>query len=48
MVGDDIISDIGGAKENHIDAIQVKTGKYQKKDESIKNTRLLISKYLDS
>ena len=34
MVGDDIISDIGGAKSNNIKAIQVKTGKYQSKDES--------------
>ena len=34
MIGDDIISDIAGAKNNNITAIQVKTGKYQKKDES--------------
>ena len=34
MVGDDILSDIEGAKKNNIMAIQVKTGKYQKKDES--------------
>tara|TARA_Y100000590_G_scaffold281308_2_gene316423 strand:- start:635 stop:1417 length:783 start_codon:yes stop_codon:yes gene_type:complete len=33
MVGDDILSDISGAKKNNIMAIQVKTGKYQKKDE---------------
>jgi len=33
MVGDDIISDIGGAKKNKIRAIQVKTGKYQYLDE---------------
>ena len=33
MIGDDIISDIGGAKSNDIKAIQVKTGKYQPKDE---------------
>ena len=32
MVGDDILSDIGGAKKNNIIAIQVKTGKFQKKD----------------
>ena len=31
MVGDDIISDIAGAKKNNILAVQVKTGKYQKK-----------------
>ena len=34
MIGDDIIADIGGAKSNNIKAIQVKTGKYQPKDES--------------
>ncbi len=34
MVGDDIISDIAGAKKNNILAVQVKTGKYQKKDEN--------------
>ena len=34
MIGDDIISDIAGAKNNNIATIQVKTGKYQKKDES--------------
>ena len=34
MIGDDIISDIGGAKSYGIKAIQVKTGKYQYKDES--------------
>ena len=34
MIGDDIFSDIGGAKSNNIKAIQVKTGKYQLKDES--------------
>ena len=33
MVGDDIISDIEGAKKNNIYSIQVKTGKYQKVDE---------------
>ena len=33
MIGDDIISDIKGAKEFDIKAIQVKTGKYQLKDE---------------
>ena len=36
MIGDDIFSDIGGAKSNNIKAIQVKTGKYQLKDESQK------------
>ena len=34
MIGDDIISDVGGAKSYGIKAIQVKTGKYQSKDES--------------
>lgn len=34
MIGDDIISDIAGAKNCNIMAIQVKTGKYQKKDET--------------
>ena len=34
MIGDDIISDIGGAKNNNITAIQVRTGKYQQADES--------------
>jgi len=33
MVGDDILSDIGGAKNNGLIAVQVKTGKYQLKDE---------------
>ena len=34
MIGDDIISDIQGSKRNNIFSIQVKTGKYQIKDES--------------
>ena len=34
MIGDDILSDILGAKNNDIFAIQVKTGKYQIGDES--------------
>ena len=34
MIGDDIFSDIGGAKNNSILAIQVRTGKFQKKDET--------------
>ena len=34
MIGDDIISDIKGSKDNLIKAIQVKTGKYQKHDEN--------------
>tara|TARA_Y100001970_G_scaffold284297_1_gene401347 strand:- start:60 stop:845 length:786 start_codon:yes stop_codon:yes gene_type:complete len=33
MIGDDIISDIEGAKNNNIYSIQVKTGKYQLEDE---------------
>ena len=33
MIGDDIISDIQGAKKNDIYSIQVKTGKYQIEDE---------------
>ena len=32
MIGDDIISDIKGAKDFGIKAIQVKTGKFQKED----------------
>ena len=32
MIGDDIISDIKGAKDFGIKAIQVKTGKFQEKD----------------
>ena len=32
MIGDDIISDIKGAKDFGISAIQVKTGKYQEAD----------------
>ena len=38
MIGDDIFADIGGAKNNSIPAIQVRTGKFQKKDET--NSRL--------
>ena len=36
MIGDDIISDIKGAKDFGIRAIQVKTGKYQSSDEKNK------------
>ena len=36
MIGDDILSDIFGAKNNDIFSIQVKTGKYQIGDESKK------------
>ena len=39
MIGDDIISDIKGAKDFGIKAIQVKTGKYQKEDCSDKFTQ---------
>jgi|LUMW01.1.fsa_nt_gb HAD superfamily hydrolase (TIGR01458 family) len=34
MIGDDILADIAGAKNNNITTIQVKTGKYQQTDES--------------
>ena len=34
MIGDDILADIAGAKNNNIITIQVKTGKYQQTDES--------------
>ena len=34
MIGDDIIADINGAKNNFISTIQVRTGKFQKKDET--------------
>src|SRR5262249_10272431 len=34
MVGDDIEADIGGAKAAGLGAVQVKTGKYRKEDES--------------
>ena len=34
MIGDDIFADIGGAKDNFITTIQVRTGKFQKKDET--------------
>jgi len=34
MIGDDIFADIGGAKNNSISTIQVRTGKFQKKDET--------------
>ena len=52
MIGDDIISDIKGAKDFGIKAIQVKTGKFQEKDCSNKfiqpNQRLdSIVKILD-
>ena len=33
MVGDDILSDIAGAKNNGLISVQVKTGKYQPQDE---------------
>ena len=39
MIGDDIISDIKGAKDFDIKAIQVKTGKFQKEDCSDKFTQ---------
>ena len=34
MIGDDIFSDIGGAIKNFLPTIQVRTGKFQKKDET--------------
>ena len=34
MIGDDIFADIGGAKNNFITTVQVRTGKFQKKDEA--------------
>ena len=34
MIGDDIFADIDGAKNNFITTIQVRTGKFQKKDET--------------
>ena len=34
MIGDDIFADIGGAKNNFITTIQVRTEKFQKKDET--------------
>ena len=34
MIGDDIFADIGGAKNDFITTIQVRTGKFQKKDET--------------
>jgi len=34
MIGDDIFADIGGAINNSIPTIQVRTGKFQKKDET--------------
>ena len=34
MIGDDIVADIGGAKNILLKTIQVKTGKFQKKDET--------------
>ena len=34
MIGDDIFADISGAKNNFITTIQVRTGKFQKKDET--------------
>ena len=35
MIGDDILSDIDGAKKNQIMSIQVKTGKYPKKTNQV-------------
>ena len=34
MIGDDIFSDISGAKNNFMTTIQVRTGKFQKRDEA--------------
>ena len=34
MIGDDIFADISGAKNNFMTTIQVRTGKFQKKDET--------------
>ena len=39
MIGDDIISDIKGAKDFGIKTIQVKTGKYQEADNDNKLTQ---------
>jgi len=39
MIGDDIMSDIKGAKDFGIKAIQVKTGKYQENDSNNKFTQ---------
>ena len=33
MIGDDIFADFGGAKNNFITTIQVRTGKFLKKDD---------------
>ena len=39
MIGDDIVSDIKGAKDIGIKTIQVKTGKYQEADNDNKLTQ---------
>ena len=39
MIGDDIVSDIKGAKDFSIKTIQVKTGKYQETDSDNKFTQ---------
>ena len=56
MVGDDIVSDVGGAQEVGIRGVQVRTGKFRASDENhptvkptmiVDNLKCLVDKILE-